>query len=80
MEATEEMNIFEFAKAQRKYWEEKRDDNNRSGTEQSKSSFEWRRLPRDLFRRWRLLWLSDKTKGEFRDSHRRPDAYGNDIF
>ena len=25
MEATEEMNIFEFAKAQRKYWEEKKE-------------------------------------------------------
>jgi len=37
--------------------------NNRSGKKQSRSGFEWRRLPRDLFRRWRLLWLSDKIEG-----------------
>jgi len=74
------LNIFEFAKAQRQYWEEIRDDNNRISSKKSKRSFEWRRLPRDLFARWRLFWLSDKTKGGVGDTHRRPDAYGNDIF
>jgi iron-sulfur cluster assembly accessory protein len=41
--------IFEFAKAQRKYWEKKRqDDNYRIGTKQSEPNPQWGWLPRDL--------------------------------
>ena len=50
-------------------------DNNRRGAEQSRSGFEWRRIPRDLFRRRRLFWISDKTKGKFGDSCGREDAF-----
>ena len=56
--------LFEFAKAQRKYWEKKRqDDNYRIGTKQSEPNPQWGWLPRDLFRRWRLFWVSDQTEG-----------------
>ena len=61
--------IFKFAKEQRQYWEKKRQDDNYSiSTNKSRSSFEWRRLPRGLFGRWRLFGLPDKTEGSVRDT------------
>ena len=72
--------IFEFSKAQRKYWEEKRDDNNRGSAKQSEPSSEWRGVFGGLFGRRRVFRLPDKTEGHPIYSRRCGDVDRYDLL